>query len=169
MIAKGRGLEEHHTNNLQLRHETSVLVVHTYQISKSLNPHPLVLPRAAYATNRLPPAKLTSSQHQLYKPPHTAIMVSSQQGQSKTTVDMKADASLIDERKANLPLPEQPPVASDFNSADARTVNMGSGKEETSEMTTGGAREAKDGLGGIPNDAVARGSKDKAGLSETTK
>lgn len=37
---------------------------------------------------------------------------------------------LIDERKANLPIPEQPPKPSDFNSADARTVNVGSGRSE---------------------------------------
>jgi hypothetical protein len=50
-------------------------------------------------------------------------MVSSQQGQTNTHIDMKANPDLVDERKANLPLPDQPPVASDFNSADARTVN----------------------------------------------
>ncbi|KAJ5627734.1 hypothetical protein N7490_009962 [Penicillium lividum] len=33
----------------------------------------------------------------------------------------------IDEAKSNLPLPEQPPVASDWQSADQRTVNVGSG------------------------------------------
>lgn len=36
----------------------------------------------------------------------------------------------IDETKANLPLPEQPPSASDWNSADQRTVNVGSGGVE---------------------------------------
>lgn len=30
-----------------------------------------------------------------------------------------------------MPLPEQPPVASDWNSADARTVNVGSGGVES--------------------------------------
>ena len=39
----------------------------------------------------------------------------------------KSKAELIDERKANLPLPDQPPVASDWNSSDASTVNVGSG------------------------------------------
>lgn len=34
----------------------------------------------------------------------------------------------INQRKANLPLPEQPPVASDFNSTDQSTVNVGSGR-----------------------------------------
>jgi hypothetical protein len=107
-------------------------------------------------------------------------MVSSQQGQSNTHVDMKASADLIDERKANLPLPDQPPVASDFNSADARTVNVGSGGQESGissggslrEPATGDAsgagREGKDGLGGIPNDAVTRDQKDHKGLAQTT-
>lgn len=108
-------------------------------------------------------------------------MVSSQQGQTKTTVDMKANPDLIDERKSNLPLPDQPPVASDFNSSDARTVNVGSGGQEASISTGGGSlrepsfgdargagREAKDGLSGIPNDAVTRDQKDHAGLAQTT-
>ncbi|KAL4770295.1 hypothetical protein BDW60DRAFT_192927 [Aspergillus nidulans var. acristatus] len=38
--------------------------------------------------------------------------------------DKKAD---IEKTKANLPLPDQPPVASDWNSADQRAVNVGSG------------------------------------------
>lgn len=47
---------------------------------------------------------------------------------TQSLVDSKTDKqSEIDERKANLPLPDQPPVASDWNSADARTVNVGSG------------------------------------------
>ncbi|RDW89893.1 uncharacterized protein DSM5745_01668 [Aspergillus mulundensis] len=41
--------------------------------------------------------------------------------------DKKAD---IESTKANLPLPDQPPVASDWNSADQRTVNVGSGRFE---------------------------------------
>ncbi|MCJ1374437.1 hypothetical protein MMC20_005669 [Loxospora ochrophaea] len=43
----------------------------------------------------------------------------------------KSKAELIDERQANLPLPEQPPVASDWNSADATKVNVGSGGVES--------------------------------------
>ncbi|KAI9776375.1 MAG: hypothetical protein M1835_005536 [Candelina submexicana] len=39
----------------------------------------------------------------------------------------KPKADLIAERQANLDLPEQPPVASDWNSADASKVNVGSG------------------------------------------
>ncbi|KAF9739123.1 hypothetical protein PMIN06_002234 [Paraphaeosphaeria minitans] len=91
-----------------------------------------------------------------------------------STSQSKAD--LIDERKANLPLPEDPPVASDFNSADARTVNVGSGGQASDisrsgfdgETLASTGRQAKDGLDGIPNDAVTRDAKDKAGLAQTT-
>lgn len=34
----------------------------------------------------------------------------------------------ISETQANLPLPDQPPVASDWQSADATKVNVGTGK-----------------------------------------
>ncbi|KAH8724066.1 hypothetical protein GQ44DRAFT_773323 [Phaeosphaeriaceae sp. PMI808] len=108
-------------------------------------------------------------------------MVSSQQGQSNTHIDMKANTDLVDERKSNLPLPDQPPVASDFNSADARTANVGSGGREADissgsgslrEPATGDAsdagRQAHDGLSGIPNDAVTRDQKDRSGLAQTT-
>jgi hypothetical protein len=105
---------------------------------------------------------------------------------------------IIDERKANLPLPDQPPKASDWQSADARTVNVGSGgvssdisagggsdslrspatgdsavrtdgdewKTHTSDLNVG--RTAKEGLSGLPNDAVSRGKKDASGLEDTT-
>ena len=46
---------------------------------------------------------------------------------TKSIVDSKSNADVIAERQANLPLPEQPPVASDWNSADASKVNVGSG------------------------------------------
>jgi hypothetical protein len=108
-------------------------------------------------------------------------MVSSRQGYSETQVDMEGNADLVDERKANLPLPDQPPVASDFNSSDARTVNVGSGGQEAGISSgsgslrepatgdaSGAAREAKDGLSGIPNDAVTRDQKDHKGLAQTT-
>lgn len=45
---------------------------------------------------------------------------------------------IIEERKSNLPLPEQPPREPDWNSADSRTVNVGSGRTEDS--TTYGAQ-----------------------------
>ncbi|PLB43478.1 hypothetical protein P170DRAFT_513842 [Aspergillus steynii IBT 23096] len=92
----------------------------------------------------------------------------------------------IDQTKANLPLPEQPPKPSDWNSADQRTVNVGSGRTEgpvsfegnsaLREPATAGSsvresgdelhkntaplnhvgRQAKEGLDGLPRDALAR-------------
>ncbi|PMD23886.1 hypothetical protein NA56DRAFT_54178 [Hyaloscypha hepaticicola] len=94
----------------------------------------------------------------------------------------QSKADLIAERQANLPLPEDPPVASDWNSADARTVNVSSG-ERQSEISTGAAsstglrepatqgsgvreedgadlsgvgRQGKEGLDGLPKDATSR-------------
>ncbi|KAI1327196.1 hypothetical protein F5Y16DRAFT_372310 [Xylariaceae sp. FL0255] len=49
---------------------------------------------------------------------------------------MESKASKIEEVRSNLPLPEQPPVASDWNSADARNVNVGSGGV-SSDISTG--------------------------------
>jgi hypothetical protein len=109
-------------------------------------------------------------------------MVSSQQGYANTTTDMKGNTQAVNEAQSNLPLPDQPPVASDFNSSDASTVNVGSGSVESKissgegalrEPTVMGnvgaaAREAKDSLGGIPNDAVTRDQKDHSGLEQTT-
>ena len=88
-------------------------------------------------------------------------------------------------------MPEDPPVASDFNSADPNTVNRGSGaisgsmsagndalrgpptgdsavRSADSTLGQGVGREGKDNLGGIPNDAVTRDAKGKAGTTETT-
>lgn len=112
-------------------------------------------------------------------------MVSSQQGYAPTTTDMKANPATVDEVKSNLPLPEQPPVASDFNSSDARTVNVGSGGQSADISSSGqggstlrepatvgsvgaAGREGKDGLSGIPNDAVTRDQKNHSGLQDTT-
>lgn len=91
----------------------------------------------------------------------------------------QSKADLIAERQSNLPLPEDPPVASDWNSADARTVNVSSG-ERQSDISTGDAsstglrepatkgsgvrqeggadlsgvgRQGKEGLDGLPKDA----------------
>ncbi|KAM0381959.1 hypothetical protein ACHAPY_003941 [Fusarium culmorum] len=41
----------------------------------------------------------------------------------------------IAEVQANLPLPDQPPTSSDWQSADARNVNVGAGKVEGSVGT----------------------------------
>lgn len=84
--------------------------------------------------------------------------------------------SRIDRNQANLPLPEQPPVASDWQSMDATTVNVGSGRVESHtgtgpHSTTGThgppanletaqedmskiGREGKDNLSGPPKDAA---------------
>jgi hypothetical protein len=103
----------------------------------------------------------------------------------------KNKAELIEERRSNLPKPEDPPVKSDFNSNDPSTVDVGSGRVSDSiahgndalrEPATGDSfarsadstlgqgvgREGKDGLSGIPNDAVTREAKHKAGLADTT-
>jgi hypothetical protein len=86
-----------------------------------------------------------------------------------------ADGNKIDDVKQNLPLPDQPPVASDWNSADATKVNVGSGAVEgdisTGPATDSGLREpatkgdamdmskigrqGKDNLDGPPKDAKA--------------
>ncbi|THV77388.1 hypothetical protein D6D18_03902 [Aureobasidium pullulans] len=108
----------------------------------------------------------------------------------------KNKAELIEERRSNLPKPEDPPVKSDFNSADPSTVNVGSGaisggfsvgNDALREPATGDSavrtdgaaygvntlgqgvgREGKDGLNGLPNDAVAREAKGKSNLADTT-
>lgn len=58
-----------------------------------------------------------------------------------TNQPSKSKSELIDERQAALPLPEQPPVASDWNSADARTVNVGSGRLESDVSYGKGSEE----------------------------
>ncbi|KAF3354816.1 hypothetical protein VdG1_07302 [Verticillium dahliae VDG1] len=82
----------------------------------------------------------------------------------------------IEETRANLPLPEQPPVASDWQSADASKVNVGSGGDAEADIGTGSAaqaglreptskndadlsnvgRQGKDNLSGPPKDAAAK-------------
>ena len=114
------------------------------------------------------------------------------------TVNMPPKQEIIDERQANLPLPEQPPRPSDWNSSDKRTMNVGprgrednisasgrgleilreaatgesdvSGEEwKTNTAASGAGREAKDNLQGLPNDAVTRGTRNKASTVETRK
>ncbi|MCJ1391421.1 hypothetical protein MMC18_004285 [Xylographa bjoerkii] len=53
----------------------------------------------------------------------------------------KSKADIIEERRANLPLPEDPPVAPDWQSADARKVNVGSGGVQ-SDISTGGGSDS---------------------------
>ncbi|ROW00819.1 hypothetical protein VMCG_06544 [Cytospora schulzeri] len=90
----------------------------------------------------------------------------------------QSKADKINKAQSNLPLPEQPPVASDWNSSDERTVNVGSGRDVASDISTGAGstsglrepatkssgetdmsgigRQGKDGLEGPPKDAAAR-------------
>ena len=81
-----------------------------------------------------------------------------------------------------MPLPDQPPTSSDFNSANANTVNVGSGAQATGNFSKGddalrqpatGVESAtgvgREGLqGGLPNDAATRAKKDQSGLVDTT-
>ncbi|KAI0537166.1 hypothetical protein GGR58DRAFT_502509 [Xylaria digitata] len=88
------------------------------------------------------------------------------------SVDQKTKK--IEEARSNLPLPEQPPVPSDWNSADARNVNVGSGGVSSDVSTGAGStsglrepasaadvdlskvsRQGKDNLEGPPKDAKA--------------
>jgi len=61
----------------------------------------------------------------------------------------QSKADRIAEVQANLLLPEQPPTASDWNSADARTVNVGAGGTQsdisTGDAATSGLREPASG------------------------
>ncbi|KAJ5375781.1 hypothetical protein N7517_007787 [Penicillium concentricum] len=51
--------------------------------------------------------------------------------QLKSIIDQNTNKPAeIENTKANLPLPEKPPVASDFNSLDHRTTDVGSGRLE---------------------------------------
>lgn len=58
-----------------------------------------------------------------------------------STESSKSKAELIDERKAALPLPEDPPVASDWNSADGSKTNVGSGGVQ-SDVSYGNGSDA---------------------------
>lgn len=94
--------------------------------------------------------------------------------------------SEIEQHRTNLPLPEQPPTASDWQSATGKTVNVGSGategpfagdndtalrgpataessarqsQEELGRTTAPGGsvgRQGKENLQGLPKDAQAR-------------
>ncbi|KAI1270638.1 hypothetical protein F5Y18DRAFT_369060 [Xylariaceae sp. FL1019] len=88
-----------------------------------------------------------------------------------THASMDQKTKKVEEARSNLPLPEQPPVESDWNSADARNVNVGSGavsSDSNSAGSTAGLREpaskatedlssvgrqGKDNLEGPPKDA----------------
>lgn len=88
-------------------------------------------------------------------------------------VSYQSKQSRAEENRANLPLPEDPPAESDFNSMDQSTVNVGSGRVESHagtgpHSTTGQqalntkqaqadmskiGREGKENLDGPPKDA----------------
>jgi len=90
---------------------------------------------------------------------------------------MASNEQKIAKNQANLPLPEDPPKASDFNSADQRVTGTGNGaieghagtdahsdlglgpgpatKGSDADMSAIG-REGKDNLKGPPRDAAAR-------------
>ncbi|MCJ1313497.1 hypothetical protein MMC25_007176 [Agyrium rufum] len=55
--------------------------------------------------------------------------------------EQKSKADIIAEHQANLPLPEDPPTASDWQSADATKVNVGSGGV-SSDVSTGGGSDS---------------------------
>ena len=62
----------------------------------------------------------------------------------------QSKADQIEEVKQNLPLPEQPPVKSDFNSADASTVNVGSGRDVEGALPLDMIRMVLDPKGELP-------------------
>lgn len=116
----------------------------------------------------------------------------------QTNFKMTSKADIIDERQANLPLPDDPPQTKQQlwetpgGSANAENVNVGSGRNvasdiDTSERATGASdarvdgneqkthtsgsnvgREAKDNLGGLPNDALAGKAKNASNAVNTT-
>ncbi|CEI66890.1 unnamed protein product [Fusarium venenatum] len=59
----------------------------------------------------------------------------SNKSSSKSIKMTQSNDQKIAETQANLPLPDQPPTASDWQSADARNVNVGAGKVEGSVGT----------------------------------
>lgn len=92
----------------------------------------------------------------------------------------KSKAQLINERQANLPLPDQPPAAPDTASGSA-AGSIGSGAQPTGGFSkgddalrtaTGAESQAGVGregiVGGLPNDAATRGKKDQSSLVDTT-
>ncbi|KAL8358444.1 hypothetical protein RB601_009711 [Gaeumannomyces tritici] len=70
---------------------------------------------------------------------------------------------IIDRRQANLPLPEQPPVASDWQSADARNVNVGSGRVQ-SDISAGDAAST-----GLREPATVSAGADMSGIGRQGK
>jgi len=82
-----------------------------------------------------------------------------------SSTETRSKADIIEERRANLPLPEDPPVASDFNSADARTVNVGSGGVQ-SDISYGGGSDSLRGPATSESSVRAEGAETGQNTSE---
>lgn len=67
----------------------------------------------------------------------------------------------VSEIQANLPLPDQPPTASDWQSADARNVNVGSGRTED-KIGTGVSSQA-----GLREPSTKSSAMDMSGIGRT--
>lgn len=98
----------------------------------------------------------------------------------------QSKADIIDERKANLPLPDDPQgPATDLQSASGRTTDIGSGAVSSSATTDAGRGpptsashyEGRAGENKVPDDAITGNAKvlakklgtgDEAGLKNTT-
>jgi len=100
------------------------------------------LRRFVSSTSSSPTLQLSTTSH------HIITKTSSSQPQlpNQNTIKMtQSKDQKIAETQANLPLPDQPPKASDWQSADARTVNVGAGKQEgpigTDSAAQSGLRE----------------------------
>jgi hypothetical protein len=79
-----------------------------------------------------------------------------------SAISTKSKADIINERQAHLPLPDQPPTASDWQSADQRKVNIGARAVE-SDVSTGGASDA--GLREPTGDSAVRADGDETGTN----
>jgi hypothetical protein len=76
----------------------------------------------------------------------------------------ESKAERIDRVQANLPLPEDPPVAPDWNSADARNVNVGSGGIGSDISTGDGASSGLREPASKGSDIRAEGGADMSGV-----
>ncbi|KAL2758249.1 hypothetical protein ACRALDRAFT_1092212 [Sodiomyces alcalophilus JCM 7366] len=75
----------------------------------------------------------------------------------------QSKADKIEQTKANLPLPDQPPAASDWQSADATKVNVQSGRIE-GDIGTGAASSA-----GLREPATQGSDMDMSGIGRQAK
>lgn len=87
----------------------------------------------------------------------------------------ESKAQKIDRVKANLPLPEQPPAASDMKSADLRTTGVSSGGVSAGDVSSAGGAGITSGLREPATrdtqdvDMSKIGRQGKEGLKETPK